>query len=200
MVSRAAAVPGAPRPAAGFRTAAAPRRAPGRARPVPPSYADERATLEGRLEFGRATLELKCSGLDDEQARRASVAPSSMTLLGLVRHMAEAERSWFQRVFAGLDVPWLYGDGMEDGFDVGPEHGLEEAPATWRAQVAHSRELIAGASLEDTGLLPEADAGQLGGERRVSLRWILIHMTGEYARRNGHADLIRERIDGATDV
>ncbi|MGK5498227.1 DinB family protein [Streptomyces sp. URMC 125] len=169
-------------------------------RPVPPPYADERATLEGWLELGRATLELKCSGLDDEQARRASVPPSPMTLTGLVRHMAEVERSWFQRVFAGLGVPWLYGDGVGGGFDVGPEHGLEEALTTWRAQVARSRELTAGASLEDAGLLPEADAGHLGGERRVSLRWILVHMIGEYARHNGHADLVRERIDGATGV
>ncbi|MTE17969.1 DUF664 domain-containing protein [Streptomyces sp. TRM43335] len=169
-------------------------------RPVPPPHADERATLEGWLDLARATLEMKCSGLDDDQARRASVPPSSMTLLGLVRHMAEVERSWFQRIFAGSDVPWLYGEGTESGFDLAPDQGIEEALATWRAQVARSRELVAGASPDDFGLLPEAESGHLGGERRVSLRWILIHMVGEYARHNGHADLIRERIDGATGV
>ncbi|WP_031506217.1 DinB family protein [Streptomyces megasporus] len=169
-------------------------------RPVPPPRADERAMLESWLEFHRSTLALKCSGLDDEQARRASVPPSPMTLLGLVRHMTEVERGWFQRVFAGLDVPWVYGESTETagGFTVSSDHGLEDALTVWRAEVARCRELIATASLDDTGLLPESDAGYFGGSREVSLRWILIHMIEEYARHNGHADLIRERIDGTT--
>ncbi|MEU8681783.1 DinB family protein [Streptomyces sp. NPDC048611] len=164
-------------------------------RPVPPPHADERAMLESWLDFHRATLPLKCAGLEDRQLRLASAAPSTMTLLGLVRHLAEVERNWFQRVFAGRDVPPLYGEG--GGFTLAPDRGIDAALADWRAEVARSRELIATASLDDSGTLSEREAGFLG-DQRVSLRWILVHMIEEYARHNGHADLLRERIDGAT--
>ncbi|HZG06945.1 MAG TPA: DinB family protein [Streptomyces sp.] len=163
-------------------------------RPVPPPHAGERAMLESWLEFHRATLALKCEGLDDRQVRLASVPPSPMTLLGLVQHMAEVERNWFQRVFAGLDVPPLY-EG--DGFGLVPERGIDEALAVWRAEIARGRELIAGSSLDDSGRLSEREAGH-AGHQEVSLRWILVHMIEEYARHNGHADLVRERIDGVT--
>lgn len=166
-------------------------------RPIPPLHADERATLEGWLDFHRATLPLKCEGLDDRQVRLASVTPSSMTLLGLVQHMAEVERNWFQRVFAGQDVPPVHEAGNEDGFAPVPERGIDEALARWRAEVARSRELIAAASLDDTGSLSERESGLAGGQG-VSLRWILVHMIEEYARHNGHADLLRESIDGVT--
>lgn len=153
--------------------------------------------LEAWLDFHRATLALKCSGLADGQLRLASAAPSTMTLLGLVQHMAEVERNWFQRVFAGRDVPPVFGVGNADGFSVQPGRGLSEATAAWQAEVARGRELVAGALLDDSGLLPEHEVGHVGG-REVSLRWIMVHMIEEYARHNGHADLIRERIDGAT--
>ncbi|MFE1784259.1 DinB family protein [Streptomyces sp. NPDC059506] len=164
-------------------------------RPIPPAHAGERAMLETWLDFHRATLALKCAGLGDDQARTASAAPSSMTLLGLVQHMAEIERNWFRRVFAGQDVPPVFGEDNPDGFALDPARGLDGATAAWRAEVARSRELVADASLDDSGRLSEQEAGHLGNPT-VSLRWILVHMIEEYARHNGHADLIRERIDG----
>ncbi|MER6844923.1 DinB family protein [Streptomyces platensis] len=166
---------------------------------VPPPHADERAMLESWLEFHRATLPLKCAGLDDQQVRLTSVAPSTMTLLGLVRHLAEVERNWFQRVFAGQDIPPVYEAEKGDGFTLAPDRGIEEALADWRAEVDRSRELIATASLDDSGRLSEREAG-FAGDQTVSLRWILVHMIEEYARHNGHADLLRERIDGVTGL
>ncbi|MFJ9613208.1 DinB family protein [Streptomyces noursei] len=166
-------------------------------RPIPPPHAGERENLESWLDFHRATLELKCAGLDDRQLRLASVASSSMTLLGLVQHLAEVERHWFQRLFAGEDVPLVYGEGSGDGFALSPDRGIDAALDLWRAEVARGKELIADASLEDSGSLSEQEAGYLG-DQGVSLRWILVHLIEEYARHNGHADLIREGIDGAT--
>ena len=168
-------------------------------RHVPPPRADERATLEAWLDFQRATLALKCKGLNDDQVRLAAVPPSAMTLLGLVQHMAEVERNWFQRVFAGRDAPRLFGENAGDSFVLQPARGLDEAMAVWEAEVARGREIIAPASLDDSGRLPEMEAGHLGDEE-VSLRWIMVHMIQEYARHNGHADLIRERVDGATGM
>ncbi|GBP99748.1 DinB family protein [Streptomyces spongiicola] len=153
--------------------------------------------LETWLDFHRATLALKCSGLRDDQLRLAAVSPSSMTLLGLVQHMAEVERNWFQRVFAGRDAPPVFGEDNVDGFALQPGRGLGEATAAWQTEVAQGRELIAEASLDDSGRLPEQEAGHVG-DQRVSLRWIMVHMIEEYARHNGHADLIREQIDGVT--
>ncbi|MHB6907516.1 DinB family protein [Streptomyces sp. DB-54] len=166
-------------------------------RSVPPPHAGDRESLESWLDFHRATLELKCAGLDDRQLRLASVAPSPMTLLGLVQHMAEVERNWFRRVFAGQDVPPVYGEGSGDGFTLVPGRGIDEALGLWRAEIARSRELIAGSSLTDSGKPSEEEAQYLG-DQGVSLRWILVHMIEEYARHNGHADLIRECIDGTT--
>ncbi|MGW6457311.1 DinB family protein [Streptomyces sp. NPDC055078] len=164
---------------------------------VPPLRAGERAMLESWLEFHRATLMLKCEGLDDARLREASVEPSSMTLLGLVQHLAEVERNWFQRVFAGQDVPPVYADGGSDGFTLDPERGIAQALTVWHGEVARGRELIAGSSLDECGTFSERDAVIAGG-REVSLRWILVHLIEEYARHNGHADLLRERIDGVT--
>lgn len=158
----------------------------------PPHIADERTMLDTWLDFHRDTLALKCAGLDDEQLRTASVPPSGLTLLGLVRHMAEVERGWFRNALAGEGVPPLYYTEQDPDGDF---HDLDkadtaEAFAAWRAEIAHARELVLGRSLDDIGL----------GRRRheVSLRWIYVHMIEEYARHNGHADLIRERIDGVT--
>ncbi|WP_190134197.1 DinB family protein [Streptomyces longispororuber] len=166
---------------------------------IPPAHADERAMLEAWLDFHRATLALKCAGLEDGPLRRAAASPSSMTLLGLLQHMAEVERNWFQRVFAGLAVAPVFGEDNPDGFALRPERGLDEVRAAWEAEVARGRELIATASLDDSGRLSERDAGVVG-DRAVSLRWIMMHMIEEYARHNGHADLLRERVDGVTGV
>jgi uncharacterized damage-inducible protein DinB len=165
-------------------------------RTMPPLNADERGTLEGWLDFQRATLARKCEGLDDEQAATASVPPSGVTLTGLVQHMAEVERNWFRRVFAGEQAPPIYDpqadpDGPDGGFELAAGTSLGDALATWRAEIARAREHCAGRALADTGRFMAQD---------VSLRWIFVHMIEEYARHNGHADLIRERIDGSVGV
>ncbi|HEY8984292.1 MAG TPA: DinB family protein [Streptomyces sp.] len=161
-------------------------------RPIPQWTADEPAMLASWLDFHRATLELKCAGLDDEQVRRAASKPSELTLLGLVQHMAEVERNWFQRTFAGLDVPYVYGEAT--GYTLSPDRGLDEALAVWRGEIARGRELIAGRSLDDLGHI----VGEPLDGTPVSLRWILVHMIEEYARHNGHADILREALDGTT--
>ncbi|MFF3286103.1 DinB family protein [Streptomyces sp. NPDC003023] len=164
-------------------------------RTVPPPHAGERDMLESWLDFHRATLAMKCAGLDDDQVRRTSVTASSLTLLGLVQHMAEIERNWFQRVFAAQDVPPVYGAEGDAGFALVPDRGLDEALATWRTEVERGRELTADASLDAPGRLSKENAAVVGDDH-VSLRWILVHMIEEYARHNGHADLLRESIDG----
>ncbi|MER7705056.1 DinB family protein [Kitasatospora sp. NPDC097605] len=165
-------------------------------RPLPPLNADERTTLESWLDFHRITLAMKCEGLDDGQAAIASVPPSGFTVTGLVQHMAEVERNWFRRVFAGEQVPSIYDpqadpSAPDGGFHLAEDATLHAALATWQAEIARSRELCAGRALTDTGRFMEQD---------VSLRWIYVHMIEEYARHNGHADLVRERVDGATGV
>jgi uncharacterized damage-inducible protein DinB len=160
-------------------------------RPEPPFVGDERAMLEAWLDFHRATLLLKCAGLDDDQLRRRSVEPSSLSLLGLVRHMTDVERNWFRRVLGGEDAPPVhYADDNEDG-DFDDVDGADVAGdlRTYRDEVEVCRGRAAARDLDDTG--------RRRGEA-VSLRWIYVHMIEEYARHNGHADLLRERIDGAT--
>ncbi len=152
--------------------------------------------LEGWLDFHRNTLVRKCEGLDDAQLRTASAAPSELSLLGLVRHMADVERNWFRRILLddGSD-PIYYSDEDRDGeFHLTEADTWEEAYATWRGEVAIARDNAARLGPDD---LSEG-SGRDG--RPFSLRWIYIHMIEEYARHNGHADLIRERLDGATGV
>ncbi|AVV43359.1 DinB family protein [Streptomyces sp. ID05-04B] len=161
-------------------------------RPVPLLTGEELPMLESWLAFHRATLELKCAGLDDGQVRTASAEPSSLTLLGLVQHLAEVERNWFQRAFAGLEVPPVFGE--RTGYALDADRGLDEALTVWRREIARGRELIAGRSLEDTGRIMDGPMAGL----EVSLRWVLLHMIEEYARHNGHADILRERLDGVT--
>ncbi|MFI6206791.1 DinB family protein [Streptomyces sp. NPDC051041] len=161
-------------------------------RPVPLLVGDGRPALEGWLDFHRATPELKCAGLDDAQVRLAPVTPSSLTLLGLVRHPAETERNWFQRMVGGLDVPPVLEEGT--GYVLDPARGLDEALAVWRREIARGRQLCAGRSPDDTVRI----AGGPPAGAEVSVRWVLIHVIEEYARHNGHADLLRECIDGAT--
>jgi uncharacterized damage-inducible protein DinB len=163
---------------------------------MPPLYADERTTLESWLDFHRTTLAMKCDGLNDEQAAAASVPPSPLTLTGVVQHMAEVERNWFRRVLAGEQTPPIYDpqadpDGPDGGFGLAEGASLSEALVTWRAEIAAARQNCAGRDLADAGHFMEQD---------VSLRWIYVHMIEEYARHNGHADLLRERIDGTAGV
>jgi uncharacterized damage-inducible protein DinB len=159
----------------------------------PPLEAAERDMLVAWLDYHRATLAMKCDGLDDGQLRQRAVPPSSLSLLGLVRHMAEVERGWFRRTLGGEDAPPRYysEDNPDGDFDDVDRADVAEAFATWRADCDDARQRVAAAaSLEVTGL-------RRGDPReRFSLRWILVHMIEEYARHNGHADLLRERIDG----
>lgn len=161
-------------------------------REAPPLVGDEREILTAFLDWHRTTFELKCSGLAAEQLSDRSAPPSRMSLHGLVRHLAEAERWWFRSTFADERVPFLYHSPDAPGQDFGLLDGdAGEAFAVWRAECARSREIVARTpSLEETG------TDKLTG-RPVSLRGVLVHMIAEYARHNGHTDLLRERIDGA---
>jgi uncharacterized damage-inducible protein DinB len=154
---------------------------------------DERSTLVEFLRGYRLTLEMKCAGLDPEQLARRSVQPSTMSLLGLIRHMAEVERSWFLRIMAGQDVPKLYcTDEDRDGDWNGalPDRSaVDEAWRAWRAEVRFADHFVSQA--------PDLEVKALRvGAEGTSLRWVLIHLIEEYARHCGHADLLRERIDG----
>ncbi|MGX1915207.1 DinB family protein [Streptomyces phaeochromogenes] len=158
--------------------------------------ADERTLLVDILGAQRATLEMKCAGLTGELARR-SVEPSTLSLLGLVRHLADMERRWFRRALARQDAPALFSseacpDDDFDGASADPA-AIVEAWRAWHAEVAFSDGFVADAPGLDL-------AGEDPWRGPVSLRWVLIHMVEEYARHNGHADLLRERIDGAIGV
>jgi len=161
-------------------------------RTEPPLVGDERATLTTFLDFHRETLAHKCAGLAPAQLIQRSVPPSSMSLLGLVRHLADVERGWFRNTFGGEDLPGRYwSDDDPDGeFDNVAVDLVDEGFAAWREESDHARRIVAAApSLDATGRRTNGEA--------VSLRWILVHLIEEYARHNGHADLLRERIDGA---
>ncbi len=155
-------------------------------------FADERSVLVGYLRDQRLTLELKCSGLDAEALARPAVPPSTMSLLGLVRHMSEVERGWFRRTMAGQDAPKIYctADDPDGDFDgaVGDPEVVAEAWRTWRSEVGFAERFVTGTP--DLGLRRSTHHGE------ISLRELLVHMIEEYARHNGHADLLRERIDG----
>lgn len=162
-------------------------------RAEPPHDADERTTLSAYLDYHRATLAMKCDGLDPAQLRERTVPPSSLSLLGLVRHMSEVERGWFRNTFSGQDAPPIYysKDEPDGDFDNLDGADVDEVFATWQAECDQARTVVAeAASLGLTSARPSRG-------RLVTLRWILIHMIEEYARHNGHADLIRERLDGA---
>lgn len=162
-----------------------------------PSLADERTTIAAFLRWHRATLRLKCAGLGPAELSRRSVGSSALSLLGLVRHAAESERFWFRQVMAGADAPALYParTGSDGAFDVAGSSADSVAQAfqAWEAEVAFADQFVdAAPDLEITGEEP--------GEGPVSLRWVLTHMLEEYARHNGHADLLREQIDGAVGL
>jgi uncharacterized damage-inducible protein DinB len=163
-------------------------------RTMPASNAGERDMLEGWLEFHRQTLARKCEGLTDKQLRTAAVEPSELTLMGLVRHMAEVERIWFRKVLTDEACgPIWFSDGDPDGeFHLTDADTWDEARATWQSEIATARANAAGAGLDDLA------RGRTRHGESPSLRWIYTHMIEEYARHNGHADLLRERLDGVT--
>jgi uncharacterized damage-inducible protein DinB len=155
------------------------------------SLGDGRATLLELLRCQRLTLQVKCEGLDAAQLACRAVEPSTMSLLGLVRHMAQVERGWFRQRFAGQDVPRRYQseaepDGDFDGAEADQEV-VEEAWSAWREETAFAEQF---ARNTDLGFI-----GRDSADNPISLRELLVHMIEEYARHNGHADLPRERID-----
>ncbi|MFJ3307816.1 DinB family protein [Streptomyces sp. NPDC086549] len=164
-------------------------------RPEPAQNADERTMLEGWLDYHRQTLAWKCEGLTDAQLRTASVEPSELSLMGLVRHMAEVERGWFRNVLVGDDLDSIYftEEDPDGEFHLTESDTWEEAYTTWQAEIEAARRAAVGFGLDDLSKSTSRRTGE-----PFSLRWIYTHMIEEYARHNGHADLVRERIDGAT--
>jgi hypothetical protein len=157
----------------------------------PPLRAGERETLRTFLDYHRATLAMKCDGLSDDELRRPSMPPSTLTLLGLVRHMAEVERTWFRRVINAEDIPLRWSDDgdFQAAYDASAST-RSEAFEAWQAEVEHSRRIEREAeSLDVIGY--QASWGE-----DVSLRLVMLHLIHEYARHNGHADFLREAIDG----
>jgi hypothetical protein len=150
---------------------------------------DERVLLCAMVDYQRAVLLRKVGGLDEEDLRR-TMTPSGLTLLGLVKHLAYVERYWFQEVFAGetVTMPWSDDDPNAD-WRPEPGESSQEIVALYLGEAERSRQIAAAAGLETMSAHPDVP---------VSLRWLLLHMLEELARHLGHADLMRERIDGAT--
>jgi uncharacterized damage-inducible protein DinB len=156
----------------------------------------ERQVLARYLRDQRLTLQMKCSGLDAAAMARRSVEPSNLSLLGLVRHLAGVEHNWFRRVLAGQDAPVLYRTDADNNAEfnavVADPALVEEAWDTWRKEVEFAERFVEeAADLDLTGTYRWGDQ-----EGTISLREVLVHMIEEYARHNGHADFLRERIDG----
>jgi hypothetical protein len=158
-----------------------------------PRTGDEREILTAFLDWHRATFELKCSGVPPHRLSDRGVPPSRLSLHGLLRHLAGVERWWFRVQFAGEQIPLLYYSDDDPDQDFESLDGdVADAFAAWQAECERAREIVAHtASLDQTGI-------QHSTGKPISLRRILVHMIAEYARHNGHADLLRERIDGAT--
>ncbi|MFJ9852574.1 DinB family protein [Streptomyces sp. NPDC101150] len=158
-----------------------------------PAAAGEREMLQSWLDWHRETLLAKCTGLTPDQLVEASTPPSTLTLLGLVRHMALVERTWFRQRFAGEKVEDLYDleRNIDADFDDAEASGAEADHATLVAEIAACNAAMADRGLDETFI--HERSGQ-----ELNLRWVYVHMIEEYARHNGHADLLRERIDGAT--
>ena len=157
----------------------------------PPSFGTERDMLRAFLDYHRATLAMKCEGLTDEELRQQSMPPSTLSLLGLVRHMAEVERTWFRRVFEDNAAPMVWSDRIDfqAAYDASASTRAE-AFGAWQAEMENSRRIEGAAeSLDLTGYQPR-------WEEDVSLRLVIMHVLLEYGRHNGHADLLREGIDG----
>lgn len=168
-------------------------------RPEPPQTADEASTLLGFLDFLRATIDWKTQGLDDDQLRRRLDAhPSPMTLGGLLKHLAYVEDHWFSEVVGGDPTvqPWAGVDWAADedwDWNSAAQDSATELRGLWQGSVDRSRAVLVD-RLGDLGRTFPA----WGGQAEVSLRWVLTHMVEEYARHAGHADLLRELVDGQT--
>ena len=162
-------------------------------RPRIPRVAGEREALTAYLEYYRATVEMKCRGLTPEQARTRSMPPSTMSLHGLVRHLAGVERWWFQQNFEHRDVPFLFfaEDQPDLNFDPPPDADFAADLEAWRAECAVSRDIVAAHELDDT-------ARPLDWYEDIDLRWLVLRMITEYAQHCGHIDLLREGVDGRT--
>jgi uncharacterized damage-inducible protein DinB len=162
-------------------------------RPNIPLNGPERVQLEAWVDFYRATLLEKCDGLNAAQLKERPVGTSSLSLLGMVRHMTFVEQVWFEKRFAGRDtVEYYKTDGDRDAdFNDLDDTAVEDVFVLYGQAIQVSRDVSAGHELDE--MVARVDRG-----REVDLRWILIHMIEEYARHCGHADLIRELIDGAT--
>ncbi|WP_405018590.1 DinB family protein [Kitasatospora sp. NBC_00070] len=158
-----------------------------------PLTGTERELLTAYLDWHRETLALKCAGLSDAELSSHPVPPSALSLHGLLRHLAGVERWWFRLQFAGEELPMLYYSDEDPDQDFERLDGsVAEALAVWRTECDHSRRIVAAtADLDATGT-------HRATGNPVSLRRILIHMLAEYARHNGHADILRERLDGST--
>lgn len=159
-------------------------------RPEPPHAGPEKDTLEGFLDWQRATVLWKLEGLSDADLRRPMTA-SGMTMLGVVKHLAYVERWWFQTVFLDRDVsyPWTDEDPDAD-FRIEPEESTADVLAVYTQETAEARAIVEAAPLDDASTHPKRSG--------YSLRWIVTHMLEETARHNGHLDLMRESIDGVT--
>ena len=156
----------------------------------------EREQLEHFLDFHRETLLWKCAGLTADQLRQRAVAPSSMSLLGLVRHMADVERIWFlQRVDGQPPVPyWKTAENWDEDFDGVDDADAGAAFTRYTETVAEARRIAAGRSLDERWTAPT----RRGDVLTFDLRGLMVHMIQEYARHNGHADVLREQVDGTT--
>jgi hypothetical protein len=169
--------------------------APEMKRSEPPLVAGEREALDAWLDFHRDTLLTKCAGLTADQLRQRTVPPSALSLLGIVRHMTDVERWWFRVHGTDQDMAFRYwtGDNLNADFDDLDEPDAPDVLAAYRDEVALAR--AAACDLDLDHVVPSHGHHP---ERVRDLRWIYIHMIEEYARHNGHADLLRERIDGVT--
>ena len=159
----------------------------------PSAIGDERQVLREFLDYQRATLAMKCQDLSDDELRRTAVPTSSLSLLGLVRHMAEVEREWFRRVIGGEDIPLVWSDhgDFQVAYDAASSTRSESFGA-WKREVAASRRIEE--TLESWDVVVPVPRW----EEDASVRVIVVHVLTEYSRHNGHADLVREAIDGAT--
>jgi len=164
-------------------------------RSEPPLVAGEREALAAWLDFQRETLLVKCSGLTEEQLKEHAVPPSGLTLLGLVRHMTDVERWWFRIHAANTDLPVRYWTDADPDADFNDLGGADAAAdlAAYRDEIGQARAAVRGKDLDE--VVPSHGHHP---ERVRDIRWIYVHMIEEYARHNGHADLIRESIDGLT--
>jgi uncharacterized damage-inducible protein DinB len=161
--------------------------------PDGPLTGDDRPILEGFLAWHRALLRRKCAGLTGEQLAQRSVPPSNLSLLGLLRHMAKVERRWFRELIAGQDLEPMYDPDLgrdADFEDLHPERAQEHYVRLIE-ECRLADEALAAASYEDT--ITARDGV-------MSVRTVVVHMIEEYAQHNGHADLLRECIDGSTDA